>query len=261
MFPKVSGGLELPVGETARKILREIGLGAHEVDVYLVLLEAEEKTAMEVSDKAKVPYSKIYGVLNNLKDRGWVKSVESRPTKYYALSPLEAVANEKLTLEDRQRAWEKVVINELQPLYEKQEVVEHSDMLVLHSQQAVLDKLEELAKRANNEIVIAAPGFAKLMILSASSMFEELRKGHVKVKAMVAGEPETWKTLGEVGTVIELRFRDEMFGGGIIVDGKEAMLFLGEEKPSLVIWSNHIGLVRFARDYFEFLWNSSRASK
>jgi hypothetical protein len=49
-----------------------------------------------------------------------------------------------------------------------------------------------------------------------------------------------------------------MFGGGIITDGKEAILFLGEEKPSLVIWSNHVGLVQFARDYFEFLWNSSK---
>lgn len=48
-----------------------------------------------------------------------------------------------------------------------------------------------------------------------------------------------------------------MFGGGVIVDSKEAMLFLGEEKPTLVIWSNHIGLVKFARDYFQFLWNSS----
>ncbi len=32
-----------------------------------------------------------------------------------------------------------------------------------------------------------------------------------------------------------------MFGGGIIADGKEAMLLLGEDKPSLVIWSNHVG--------------------
>ncbi|PMB74902.1 hypothetical protein C0195_00410 [Candidatus Bathyarchaeota archaeon] len=43
-----------------------------------------------------------------------------------------------------------------------------------------------------------------------------------------------------------------MFGGGTIVDGKEAMLFLGEDKPSLVIWSNNAVLVQFAREYFQF---------
>jgi hypothetical protein len=54
--------------------------------------------------------------------------------------------------------------------------------------------------------------------------------------------------------------RDHMFGGGIIADGKEAMLFLGEDKPTLVIWSNHVGLVGFAREYFQFLWDSSETA-
>jgi len=36
------------------------------------------------------------------------------------------------------------------------------------------------------------------------------------------------------------------------------MLFLGEGKASLVIWSNHLGLVRFAREYFQFLWDTSK---
>ena len=51
------------------------------------------------------------------------------------------------------------------------------------------------------------------------------------------------------------------FGGGVIVDGKEAILFLGEEKPTLVIWANHVGLVQFAKDYFQHLWNSSKTLK
>jgi hypothetical protein len=60
-------------------------------------------------------------------------------------------------------------------------------------------------------------------------------------------------------TLAEVRSRDQLFGGGVIVDGKEAMLFLGEEKtPSLVVWSNHVGLVKFAEDYFQYLWESSR---
>jgi hypothetical protein len=75
---------------------------------------------------------------------------------------------------------------------------------------------------------------------------------------MVAGKAEGWKSLKRMAGIGELRVRDQMFGGGIIVDGKEAILFLGEEKPSLVIWSNHVGLVRFAKEYFQFLWDSSR---
>ena len=82
--------------------------------------------------------------------------------------------------------------------------------------------------------------------------------GTVKVLVMVAGRPEGWG-LEELTRAVEVRSRKELFGGGVIVDGAEALLFLGEEgKPSLVVWSNHLGLVKFAKDYFEHLWNSSQ---
>jgi len=106
--------------------------------------------------------------------------------------------------------------------------------------------------------MIAAPEFAKNTITSARFFLEGLQKTRVNIKFMVAGEGEDWKNLKGLAGMGELRVRDQMFGGGIIVDGKEAILFLGEEKPSLVIWSNHVGLVRFAREYFQFLWDSSR---
>jgi len=57
----------------------------------------------------------------------------------------------------------------------------------------------------------------------------------------------------------EVRVREGMFGGGVIVDGREALLLLGEEKPTLVIWSNHIGLVQFAKDYFQQLWDTAES--
>ncbi len=82
-------------------------------------------------------------------------------------------------------------------------------------------------------------------------------KKNVVVNFMAAGTPPEWSFLRKVSGISELKFRDHMFGGGVIADGKEAMLFLGEDKPSLVIWSNHVGLVGFAREYFQFLWDSS----
>ena len=60
--------------------------------------------------------------------------------------------------------WENTVAENLQPLYEKRELVERPDMLILRGQQAVLTKLEEVLKKASLEIVIAAPEFAKPVI-------------------------------------------------------------------------------------------------
>ena len=251
-------GIKLSISEDARQVLREIGLNAYEIDAYVALLESGQMTAMEISKKAKVPYSKIYEVLNLLKDKGWIKSVETRPTKYYPIQPLEALATAKIRLEDKYMGWEQTIARELQPLYEKRELVERPDILILHGQQGVMAKLEETLKKAKKEIMIAAPEFTKNIIASTPFSQEILQKTRVNTKLMVAGKAEGWKSLKRMAGIGELRVRDQMFGGGIIVDGKEAILFLGEEKPSLVIWSNHVGLVRFAKEYFQFLWDSSR---
>jgi sugar-specific transcriptional regulator TrmB len=198
----------------------------------------------------------MYEVLNSLKEKGWIKSSESRPFQYYPVPPLEATAFTKLRLEDKYQSWENVVAEELQPLYEKRELVERPDMLILRGQQGVLTKLEEVLQKATKEIMIAAPEFARGIVASADSLLGGLKKT-VSIKIMVAGKTEDWVFLKKFTGVNELRIRDHMFGGGVIADGKEAMLFLGEDKPSLVIWSNHVGLVGFAREYFQFLWDSS----
>jgi HTH-type transcriptional regulator, sugar sensing transcriptional regulator len=244
------------VDENTKETLHELGLNAYEVDAYLALLESGQMTAMEISREAKVPYSKIYEVLNSLKEKGWIKSSETRPFRYFPVPPLEATASAKRRLEDKYLGWEQTVAESLQPLYEKRELVERPDILILHGQQAIIVKLEEVVKKANREIMIAAPVFAKPIIASADLLLSGLKK-NVTVKLMAAGSGDDWKALKKIPSINELRMRDHMFGGGVIADGKEAMLFLGEDKPTLVIWSNHGGLVGFAREYFQFLWDSS----
>ena len=246
----------MALDENTKATLRELGLNAYEVDAYVVLLECGQMTAMEISREAKVPYSKIYEVLNSLKEKSWIKSSETRPFKYYPVPPMEATAFTKQRLDDKYLGWEQTVSEMLQPLYEKRELVERPDILILHGQQAVVVKLEEVLKKANKEVMIAAPIFAKPIIASADLLLSGLKK-NVTIKLMAAGERDEWKNLKKIPGVSELRVRDHMFGGGVIADGKEAMLFLGEDKPNLVIWSNHAGLVGFAREYFQFLWDSS----
>lgn len=247
--------------DETRAALREMGLNTYEIDSYLVLLNGGQMTAMEVSEQANVPYSKMYEVLNSLKEKGWIKSTESRPFKYYPVPPLEATRLTKLRLEDKYANLESHIAQTLQPLYEQRELVERPEIIILRGQQAVLTRLEDMLKKASVEIVVAAPEFAKPVIALSEPLLGNgsgLKKS-VQIKFMAAGKAEDWAFIKRVSALGEIRIRDHMFGGGIIADGKEAMLFLGEDKPSLVIWSNHVGLVGFAREYFQFLWNSSKA--
>lgn len=245
------------VGQGTRRVLRELGLTAYESAAYLSLIEKGVMTASEVSESANVPFSKVYEVLNSLEQKGWVDIERGRPSRYFAKSPTEAFEAAKHKLEVKIKDWKETVARELQPLYEKRELREKPDIWILRGEASVLAKLREMISKARSEVMIAAPLFVKGLAEKAMPLLASFRLGDVKLLVMVAGNPNNWG-LGRLMSVAEIRGRDNLFGGGVIVDGQEALLFLGEEdKPSLVVWSNHIGLVKFAKDYFQYLWNSS----
>lgn len=245
------------ISQDARKVLRELGLTDYETRAYLALLEKGALTASQVSEDAEVPYSKIYETLSSLERKGWIETEHGRPTRYYPKAPSEALATMKLQLEDKVKTWEKTVLDELEPLYERREIREKPDIWILRGEFNTLAKLKEMIEKTRNKLMIAAPILPKTLADVTTNMIEALHNANVKVLFMVSKKAKEWN-LKKLGDVAEVRVRDHMFGGGAIADGKEAMLFLGEDKPTLVIWSNHLGLVQFAKDYFEYLWGSSK---
>lgn len=253
----MAGPLEALVSQDARKTLKELGLTDYETRAYVALLERGVLTASEVSENSGVPYSKVYETLTSLERKGWIETEKGRPRRYYPKAPSEALAMAKLQQDEKMKTWEKTVTNELQPFYEKREIREKPDIWILRGELSTMAKLREMLEDAKSELMVAAPILPKALTDMVVPYLQQLESRDVKVLFMVSKKASTWN-LQELETVANVRVREQMFGGGIIVDGREAMLFLGEEKPTLVIWSNHLGLVQFAKDYFQHLWDSSK---
>ena len=192
--------------------------------------------------------------------KGWIEVERGRPSRYFPKAPSESLEAAKLRLEDMVNSWKHVVMGELQPLYEKRELLEKPDIWILRGEFSILAKLREMLDTAKMELMIAVPSFAKGFVDASVSVLGQVRDSGVRVQIMMA-EGDYIKKVSKVG---EARVRDNLFGGGVIVDGKEALLFLGEADTKrsysglLVIWSNHIGLVKFAREYFQLLWDTAK---
>jgi len=252
----VTAPSEANISQEARRILRELGLTDYETRAYLALLEYGVLTASQISENAGVPYSKVYETLTSLERKGWIETEQGRPGRHYPKAPSEALAAAKMQLEDKIKAWEKTIAGELQPFYEKREFREKPDIWILRGELSTLAKLRETLDKAKSELMIAATVLPKPLIDLVVPLLQHLQATGVKIYLLAPKKAADWN-LKEMGRVAEVRVRDQMFGGGIIVDGKEAILFMGEDKPTLVIWSNHLGLIQFAKDYFQHLWDSS----
>ncbi len=250
----------MPVSEKTRRSLHEFGLTDYEIRAYTALLETGRATASEISEVSEVPYSKIYEVLGSLEKKGWTEMEHGRPSKYYPKPPSIALEVTKLGLENRLRTNEQLVLEELQPLYEKKEVRERPDIWIVRGEYNILAKIRETLSTAQKEILAAIPALPGPVIETLAPSVKALTDKGVKVQVLTVGGQGS-ETLEKLSKVCELRVRSQLFGGGIIVDAREVILLLGaegEEKTSLAIWSDHVGLARITKNYFEYTWADSK---
>ena len=250
----------MPVTEKTRKSLQQLGLTDYEVRAYTSLLEHGAMTANKISANSGVPYSKIYEALGSLEKKGWIEAEHARPSKYYPKPPSEALESTKLRIESELKSNEMQVLSELQPLYEREDRRERPDIWIVRGEFNVLAKIRETISKSQKELLVAIPRLEKTVLEIVYPTLLNLSQAGVKITVMITREvgPEVVKSLSKVA---EVGIRDQMFGGGIVSDAKEVMILLGDEakeRTFLAIWSDHIGLANFARNYFGYLWQDAR---
>jgi len=258
-----SGRSKVTTSEKTKRAMRELGLTNYEAQAYASLLELGPMPAGRISQSAHIPYSKIYEVLGSLESKGWIETERGRPSKYYPKPPSVALDTIRLQLEDTFSRNESQILSELQPIYEKKEVHERPDIWIVRGQYNVLSKIQEMLERSRKEILIAVSEIpvqvAKILFVTLT----RLKERGVKISLMTTRDAST-DALKEFLGIGEIRVRDQMFGGGIVSDSKEVMLVLAGQKgesAALAIWADHPGLAKFAKDYFEYLWNDARDFK
>lgn len=250
------------ISEKLRKAMRGLGLTDYEMRVYLTLLERGSMTANQLSEIAEVPYSKIYDVLENLENKGWIGSEGGRPAKFYPRSPTTALEVSKMRIERKLKSYEDIITSELLPLYEGKNLSERHDVWILRGELNILSKLKDLLSNCSSELQIAAPWMNRQLIniLLPTLAILQTRGGTAQIMLSSSCSRSVARRLSDYA---EVKFRNQLFGGGAIADSKEAIIVLrGEnEKPTLAIWSDHIGLAKIAKIYFEYLWRDAEPLK
>ena len=250
----------MSVTEKTRRALKDFGLTEYEVKSYVALVESGPMPASELSRAAGVPYSKIYEILGNLERKGWVETEQGRPSKYYAKAPSIALDSSRMRAENTLKASQAEALGELQPLYEKKGVQERPDIWIVRGQNNILDKIRESLARTRSELLVAMPVVPDPILSAAVPLLTLMREKGVKVSVMVPAATGR-ETLRKIRGLAEVRVREQMFGGGIISDSNQIILLLGEEPErglTLAISSDHLGLVKFGKSYFEYLWENSK---
>ncbi len=144
--------------------LKQIGLNLYERKLWVALLSRGTATAGELSSLAKVPHSRTYDVLESLAEKGFVVVQATKPLKYVAVAPTEALERAKKKLKnDLNIAVERInkfqsssILKELNRTFKKGvDLVEPSELTgSLKGRHAMYQQLDTLFKEAKNNISI-----------------------------------------------------------------------------------------------------------
>jgi HTH-type transcriptional regulator, sugar sensing transcriptional regulator len=251
--------LKTPVSIKAEKALRDIGLTEYETLAYLSLVKSGELTANNVSHFTTIPYSKVYTVLDTLEKKGWLEVRGGRPRLYYPKSPIEALRSEKIRQEDKFENNRETIVTELQPIYEHREIKEKPEIWIIRGEDNIFSKIREIITGARKELMIALPVITNSVVKQVVPTFQAQMKYKLQIQLLTTRDTE--KMLPKIFQhLTEVRIRDDMFGGGIVADGQETLLFISqavEREESLAIWSDHIGINMISQGYFRHLWETS----
>ena len=247
----------MSISSKTRKALHEAGLTEYELRAYVSLLKYGPMTANETSNDSDIPYSKIYEVLRNLEKKGWIEIESGRPNKYYPKAPSEAIEATRMRVERILSNFEDQVVEELQPIYQKKGIRERPDIWIVRGDFNVIQKIREVIKKTEKELVFAIPVLKPILYKDFNSDFIRIEASEIQFRLMTTKTARE-ELLAEIGKVAETRIRDQMFGGGLISDNNEVVLLLGESgEETLAIWSDHLGLIKLAREYFDYLWDGA----
>lgn len=246
------------VSEKTKNYLKELGLTEYETRAYASLVSSGPTTAGGLSEASGIPQSRIYDVLSKLENRGWVESQSGRPARYRAKPPSEVMRLVEIKREENFKKASDVIQKELGPIYEEGGEVEKPNVWIMHGNTEILGRLREMFSRAEIGISISIPHFPE-ELSDLVEFIPLLETKNLDIRVLTSESSEVTEELESLEGV-KIRYREPLFGGGAITDGREGLIVLESGGRRLGIWSDELGLAKYAEEYFEYLWSDSESS-
>jgi sugar-specific transcriptional regulator TrmB len=227
--------------------LKGIGLNLYERKLWAALLAKGTATAGELSGIANVPRSRTYDVLQTLADKGFVVVQTSKPLRYVAISPAEALEKAKKRLREKYKELEdkidrlksSALIKELNNLHEQGlKLVSLEEMTgALKGKYSVLQQMDSMFRNASSSInILTTPAGLNDIFENHISLLKKLNEKGVKIKIATRTNKSTNDAIKALSGIADIRSitSDELplSGRFYLVDGQQMMMGLSD--PELV---------------------------
>lgn len=264
------------VSQEVMDTLKSLGLNSYERKLYVTLIAKGTSNAGTLSELSGVPRSRTYDVLESLAEKGFVIIQSSKPLKYVAVDPKEALERLKAKYEENYKTMaeriEKVkkskVLDELQRLFKNGvKTVDPTEFTgALKGRNSMHQQLQSLIRNSkkNFSLLTSMEGLIEFYE-NHIKLLEDAAKRGVKIRIAAPMDKVNDEIIKHLKEVAELRDIKNMKVSGrfAIADGKELIFALTRDTdthPSqdLHLWtqSEHAA-GEVLGPFFDLIWKNS----
>jgi sugar-specific transcriptional regulator TrmB len=255
--------------------LKGIGLNLYERRLWVSLLAKGVATAGELSAVANVPRSRSYDVLQTLADKGFVIVQTSKPLKYVAVPPKEALDKAKMSIEteltQRLERIDKLksssLIEELDSIHQQSlQIISLEDMTgALKGKYSVLQQMDSMLRDANSRIdILTTSAGLNELTNNHLSLFKKLKEKGVQIKIAVNADERASDAIKTLSGVADLRDISSsavpISGNMYVVDGKQFSMGLSDPEQVhtsqyMMFWTkSHHAAKNIGEPMFDLIW-------
>ena len=189
--------------------LQKFGFTEYQARTYTALVAHGVADADTIASTSGLPRTSVYKALDSLHEIGYVVITEGRPRVYRPAEPLEVKSRLSREIDD--------LFGRLNTIYEiLSEKGEPQLIYTIEGKQKVIDKIGEMIKKTQEEIMISSPRFSEIL-KNLEGEFNSAKKRDVNITIITSpGE----KVIEDA----EIERRDRLIATDKISDGKRALL-------------------------------------
>ncbi|HME56136.1 MAG TPA: helix-turn-helix domain-containing protein [Candidatus Lokiarchaeia archaeon] len=154
-----------------REALRKLGFSDYNITIYETLLAEKELDARVLSTKTKVPYSRVYEILNEMIEKGYITKLEGRPSTYVPKSPIDVLQGIQQQQEKELTENSAIVKEPLMNLYSETRSVQNAQISITYGKASNIVHMKNLIKNSVRSLSIVIFNFDILF----SDILDELK--------------------------------------------------------------------------------------
>jgi sugar-specific transcriptional regulator TrmB len=248
------------IPEEVYAALKEYGLTDYETRAFIALITNGTSSAKELSNFTHIPYSRIYDVLVNLENIGWVAVISGRPMKYRAERPKHVARIAKKQIEAKFERIEFALVDKLEPLYGHQKQVDSTPIWILNGE--IHEKIKDMFQAITKEVLICYKHPDEQFLEKYFDILLHLSENQAKINLVIdkrylnIGNKNIWRKLSSIASI---QLVERVQFDTIFFDDKEMLLFLTSffklviEDENMLFLIQEKRLINHAKDYIKKL--------